>query len=64
MAKWHFGAFLQKHLDDILILLGCGLILVGTHQVLPVATWFVGGVMAIGLGVLAGLGGGGENADS
>lgn len=58
MAKWNFGAFLQKHLDDILILGGCGLLLVGTYQLSPVATWFVGGVIAIALGVLVGLGGG------
>ena len=54
-------AFLQKqlsrHLDDLLILLGCVLILIGVYLVYPVATWFVGGAMCISLGVLAGLGG-------
>ena len=46
---------MQKYLDDGLILLGCGLILVGTWQVCPVATWFVVGIMAIGAGIVNGL---------
>lgn len=50
-------ALFNKVLDDLLILAGCGLILAGTYQVNPMATWFVGGVMAITLGILIGLGG-------
>jgi uncharacterized membrane protein SirB2 len=49
---------MTKFLDDILILAGCGLILVGVHEVLPVATWFVAGVMLIVMGVLVGIGNG------
>ncbi len=49
-------AFLSKHLDDILMLIGCGLVLYGTWQVLPVATWFVGGGMCLIAGVLVGMG--------
>lgn len=42
--------------DDLLVLGGCGLILYGTHLVLPVLVWFVGGAMCITLGVLIGAG--------
>jgi hypothetical protein len=43
-----------QYLDDGLVLVGCGLILVGTWAVCPVATWFVGGVMCILAGLLVG----------
>lgn len=49
-------AFLQKHLDDLLILAGCGLIIYGTYLINPLAVWFVAGAMLIGFGVLVGLG--------
>jgi hypothetical protein len=52
-----------KYLDDLLILIGCALILVGTYQVCPVATWFVGGVMAIGAGVVLSVAGAGATED-
>ena len=45
---------LRAWLDDVLVLAGCGLILVGTYLVCPPATWFVGGGMLIGMGVLVG----------
>ena len=45
-----------NYLDDILIVAGCGLILVGTYLVNPLAVWFVGGAQLIILGVLIGLG--------
>lgn len=38
--------------DDLFILAGCVLILVGTYKICPVATWFVAGVMLIAIGVL------------
>lgn len=44
-------------LDDVLILAGCILILIGTYQICPVATWFVGGVMLIIFGVIVAAGG-------
>lgn len=47
---------LLKYLDDLLVLIGCGMILYGTYRVWPEATWFMGGVMLIGLGVLVGIG--------
>jgi hypothetical protein len=53
---------MKRYLDDLLILVGCLLILVGVYQVLPVATWFVAGVMLIIFGVLFGLGQPGEVA--
>lgn len=46
----------MKYLDDILIFAGCILILIGVYCVIPVATWFVSGVMLIVIGVLIGLG--------
>jgi uncharacterized membrane protein SirB2 len=47
---------MDKFLDDILIFAGCGLILIGTFQVMPVATWFVAGGLLVALGVMYGLG--------
>jgi hypothetical protein len=44
----------MKYLDDGLVLIGCGLILVGTWLVCPVATWFVGGAMCILAGLAIG----------
>jgi len=46
----------MKYLDDGLLFVGCGLILYGTWQVNPVATWFVGGGMCIVIGILIGIG--------
>ena len=51
--------WLRSHLDDLLVVSGCGLICYGTYVICPVATWFVGGAMLIALGVLVGLGAGG-----
>jgi uncharacterized membrane protein SirB2 len=50
--------FLQKFIDDLLIVTGCGLVLVGVWKVCPVATWFVGGCMCVIAGVVIGLAGG------
>jgi hypothetical protein len=49
--------FLANHLDDLLILTGCGLIVYATSILSIIAAYFVTGVMLIGLGVLVGLGG-------
>ena len=45
----------MKYLDDVLIYLGCGLILVGTFHVLPAATWFVAGAMCIAAAIMIGI---------
>jgi hypothetical protein len=45
---------MKRYFDDILLILGCVLILIGTYQVNLVATWFVAGGMFIGFGVLVG----------
>ncbi len=45
-----------KFLTDILLISGCGLILVGVYQVWPMATWFVGGAMLIIFGIAIGIG--------
>jgi hypothetical protein len=50
------GAFLQKHLDEIFILAGCALLLVGTYQVNPLYVWFEAGAMCIIVGVIVGVG--------
>jgi hypothetical protein len=50
-------AFLQKHLDDLLIVAGCVVLAVATWQVSPIGAAFLVGVELIVLGVLVGLGG-------
>ncbi len=52
---------MRKYLDDLLGVIGCALILVGTYQISPLATWFVAGGMCIAWGVLLGLSRGGEH---
>ncbi len=46
--------FLRDYLDDVLLLVGCGCILIGLAQWSPVITWIVGGGMLIGYGFLVG----------
>jgi hypothetical protein len=48
--------FLQKHLDDLLALAGCALLLYGTYELSPLAVWFVGGGMCLIASVLWGIG--------
>lgn len=43
-----------RWLDDVLVLAGCGLVLVFVYQVWPVGTWLIGGLMLIVVGVLIG----------
>jgi len=43
---------MKRYLDDVLILLGCALILVGVWKINQVATWFVGGGMLIVFGII------------
>jgi hypothetical protein len=50
-------AFLQKHLDDILIVAGCIVLAFATWQISPIGAAFLVGVELIVLGVLAGVGG-------
>ncbi|MEN6522354.1 MAG: hypothetical protein ABFD14_01385 [Anaerolineaceae bacterium] len=45
-----------KYMDDLLLVLGCAVILYGLYQWNIVVTWVVGGVMLIGFGVLIGMG--------
>ena len=45
---------LWRYADDVLYLVGCGLILVFVYQVAPVYTWLAGGIMCIILAVLIG----------
>jgi hypothetical protein len=50
-------AFLQKHLDDVLILAGSGLVVYGVSLLSLVAAWITAGIALIVFGVLVGLGG-------
>ncbi len=50
------GPVMKKIFSDILLISGCGLILVGVYLVWPMATWFVGGAMLIIMGILVGIG--------
>jgi hypothetical protein len=43
---------LANYLDDLLVLLGCGLVLFGVYQTFPVAVPFVAGGMCIAWGWL------------
>jgi len=45
-------ALLRKSSEDLLFLAGFLAILIGTHQINPVAAWFVGGVECLIAGVL------------
>lgn len=54
-AKWLLKG-LQTYLEDLFLLAGCALILIGTYQLSPLATWFVGGGMCLLAGILIGLG--------
>lgn len=51
------NAFLLKHLSDILILIGCGLLIYATWILSWVAAIYVGGGILIVLGILIGIGG-------
>jgi len=46
--------FLRRYIDDVLLLAGCGCILIGLALWSPIATWIVAGLMLIGYGVLIG----------
>jgi hypothetical protein len=50
--------FLQKHLDDVLILAGSGLVVYGVSMLSLVAAFIAAGIALIVFGVLVGLGGG------
>jgi len=45
---------LRNYLDDLLMLAGCGCILIGLALWSPIATWIAAGLMLIGFGVLIG----------
>lgn len=48
---------MAKYLDDLFIFIGCCLIMVGTFILIPVATWFVAGIMCLAVGIVIGIGG-------
>ena len=50
--------FLQKHLDDVLIVGGCGLLVVATALVSLIGAMYMAGGLMIILGVLVGMGNG------
>jgi hypothetical protein len=47
-------SFIQKYIDDLLLLAGCGCILFGLAQWNAAITWIVAGVMLVGFGFLIG----------
>lgn len=51
-------AFLQKHLDDVLIVSGCGLLVLAAWLWNVLVGILAAGVILIALGVLVGLGNG------
>lgn len=53
VAGWMLRVFVGL-LDDLLVLAGCGLVLVFVYQVWPVGTWLVGGLMLVGAGLMVG----------
>lgn len=44
----------MRFLDDIFLLVGCALIVVGVWQIFPPAAWVVAGLMLVGLAYLVG----------
>ncbi len=46
---------MQKYLDDVLILLGCGLIVYATSLLSKIAAIYTAGVLLIGMGILIGI---------
>jgi uncharacterized membrane protein len=50
--------FFERHLDDVLIVSGAGLVVYGTWLLSEVGALFVAGAFLIGFGVLIGLGAG------
>lgn len=50
------NVFLQKHLSDVLILIGCGLVIYATWILSWIVAIYVGGGILIALGVLVGIG--------
>jgi hypothetical protein len=55
-------AFLQKHLDDIFLMIGAGLIVGATAVLSWVAALYVAGCFCLAAGVLIGLGRGRKEA--
>ncbi len=51
-------AFLQKHLDDMLLAGGAGLIVYATAQINTIAAFYVTGALLMTAGVLIGIGNG------
>lgn len=51
------GLLMMKYLDDILILMGCGLLVYATYRLNLTAALFVGGFLLIALGIAIGVGG-------
>ncbi len=47
---------LRNYLDDVLIIVGCSLLIYATSLINFIATWYVAGAILIILGVLVGMG--------
>jgi len=47
-----FRTWIKKYFEELLIAVGCALILVGTYQVNHVATWFVAGIQVLAYAAL------------
>jgi hypothetical protein len=45
----------MKYLDDLLVVVGCGLIVYGIAQISPVAAWITSGVFCMAGGVVLGI---------
>ena len=46
--------FLNRYIDDVLLLAGCGCVLYGLSLWNVVVTWITGGLMLIAFGILIG----------
>lgn len=47
-----FRAWFRKYLEDLLIVIGFGLIAVGSYHIHPIVVWFVGGIECLVAGFL------------
>ncbi len=45
----------MRYIDDVLVLVGCVLILIFVYHINPIYCWLVGGLMCLGMAVLISL---------
>jgi len=50
-------AFRQKHLDDLVLLAGCGCVVYGVSFLSIPGAWITAGVLLIAMAIMVGLGG-------